>query len=134
MAQPRFASLVLAGFAMLGLTLASAGLFAVLSYAVAQRRHELSIRAALGADRGRLLAMVLREGLAVTLVGLGVGLAGAAGLSRLLAGLLFQVTPLDTLSFAAAPLLLLPAAAIASLAPAYRAASAHPAEVLRQDF
>jgi ABC-type lipoprotein release transport system permease subunit len=68
----------------------------------------------------------------VTLVGLGVGLAGAAGLSRLLAGLLFQVTPLDTLSFAAAPVLLLPAAAIASLAPAYRAASVYPADVLRQ--
>jgi predicted permease len=132
MAQPRFASLVVSGFAMLGLTLASAGLFAVLSHAVAQRRHELSIRAALGADRGRLLGMVLREGLAVALVGLGVGLAGAAGLSRLLAGLLFQVTPLDTLSFAAAPVLLLPAAAIASLAPAYRAASVYPADVLRQ--
>jgi ABC-type lipoprotein release transport system permease subunit len=62
-----------------------------------------------------------------------VGLAGAGVLSRLLTGLLFQVTPLDTLSFAAAPLFLLPAAAIASLAPAYRAASVHPAEVLRQD-
>lgn len=133
MAQPRFASLVLGAFALVGLALASAGLFAVLSYAVAQRRHELSIRAALGAGQARLMRMVLREGLGVTAIGLGLGLAGAAALSRLLSGLLFQVTPLDSLSFVAAPLLLMPAAVAASLVPAYRAGSVDPAVALRQE-
>ena len=133
MAQPRFASLVLGGFALLGATLASTGLFAVLSYAVGQRRRELSIRAALGAGRGQLLTMIVREGAGVTLVGLLLGLAGSTVLSRLLTGLLFQVTPLDPWSFAAAPLILLPAAIAASLAPAFRAASVDPARVLRQE-
>jgi putative ABC transport system permease protein len=133
MAQPRFAALVLGAFAALGITLASAGLLAVLSYAVARRRRELSIRAALGAGRGRLLRMVVGDGLAVTGLGLAIGLAGAAGLARLLGGLLFQVTPLDPLSFVAAPLILLPTAVAASLVPALRAATVDPARVLRQD-
>ena len=133
MAQPRFAALVLGAFAALGITLASAGLLAVLSYAVARRRRELSIRAALGAGPGRLLRMVIGDGLAVTGLGLAIGLAGAAGLSRLLSGLLFQVTPLDPLSFVAAPLILLPTAVAASLVPALRAATVDPARVLRQD-
>jgi putative ABC transport system permease protein len=133
MAQPRFAALVLGAFAVLGITLASAGLLAVLSYTVARRRQELSIRAALGAGRARLLRMVIRDGLIVTSLGLGIGLAGGAGLSRLLSGLLFEVAPLDPLSFVAAPLILLPTAVVASLIPALRAAAADPARVLRQE-
>jgi hypothetical protein len=131
MAQPRFATAVVGAFAGLGVTLAAVGLFAVLSYGVSQRRRELSVRAALGATRGRLLRLVIGHGLSVTCVGLAVGLAGAAALTRLLEGLLFQVQPLDALSFTAAPLVLLPTAALASLLPAMRAASADPARVLR---
>ncbi|HTM33843.1 MAG TPA: ABC transporter permease [Vicinamibacterales bacterium] len=133
MAQPRFAAMVLGAFAVLGVTLASAGLVAVLSYTVARRRRELSIRAALGAGRGRLLRMVVADGLIVTGLGLAFGLAAGAGLSRLLTSLLFKVTPLDPFSFAAAPLILLPVAVAASLAPAMRAAAVDPARVLRQD-
>jgi putative ABC transport system permease protein len=131
MAQPRFATTVVTAFAGLGVTLAGVGLFAVLSYGVSQRRRELSVRAALGASRGRLLRLVIGHGLAVTCAGLVVGLAGAAALTRLLEALLFQVQPLDPLSFIAAPLVLLPAAAFASLLPAMRAASVDPAGVLR---
>ena len=131
MAQPRFATTVVAAFAGLGVTLAALGLFAVLSYSVSQRRRELSVRAALGASRGRLLRLVIVHGLSVTCAGLVVGLAGAALLTRLLGALLFQVQPLDALSFTAAPLVLLAAAALASLLPALRAASVDPARVLR---
>jgi ABC-type antimicrobial peptide transport system permease subunit len=77
--------------------------------------------------------MVIRDGLIVTSLGLGIGLAGGAGLSRLLSGLLFEVAPLDPLSFVAAPLILLPTAVVASLIPALRAAAADPARVLRQE-
>jgi putative ABC transport system permease protein len=131
MAQPRFATTVVGGFAGLGVTLASVGLFAVLSYGVSQRRRELSMRAALGASRGRLLRMVVGHGLSVTCVGLVAGLGAAAVLTRLLEALLFQVKPLDALAFTAAPLVLLPAAILACVLPALRAASVDPAKVLR---
>lgn len=131
MAQPRFASRTIGAFALLALLLAAVGLFGTLSYAVAERRRELGIRAALGAGRGRLIALVIREGLIVTSVGIGLGLIGAAALTRFMQAALFGVTPLDPLSFAAGPLLLVPIAALACLGPALRAASADPAAVLR---
>jgi putative ABC transport system permease protein len=131
MAQPRFATLITAAFAAVGVVLASAGLLAVLSYAVAQRRRELSVRAALGAGRGRLLGMVVREALAITTAGILLGLLASAGLTSLLRSLLFQVSPLDPLSFSLAALVLLPSAVAASLLPAFRAAAADPAATLR---
>lgn len=131
MAQPRFATTVVTAFAALGVTLAGGGLFAVLSYSVSQRRRELSVRAALGASRGRLLRLVIGHGLLVTCAGVVVGLGIAAAASRMLEALLFQVQPLDALSFIGAPLILLPLAALASLLPAIRAASSDPARVLR---
>ena len=131
MAQPRFATTVVAAFAVLGVTLAGVGLFAVLSYGVGQRRRELSVRAALGASRGQLLRLVIAHGLLVTGAGAAVGLVSAAALTRLLGALLFDVQPLDALSFMGAPLVLLPLAALASLLPAIRASSANPAGVLR---
>jgi putative ABC transport system permease protein len=90
---------VVAAFAALGVTLAGVGLFAVLSYGVRQRRRELSVRAALGASGGHLLRLVIGHGLLVTSIGVTVGLMGAALLTRLLEALLFQVQPLDALSF-----------------------------------
>jgi predicted permease len=131
MAQPRFATTIVGAFAGLGVMLAGVGLFAVLSYGVSQRRRELSVRAALGASRGRLLRLVIGHGLRVTSVGAIAGLAAAAAASRFLQALLFQVQPLDLLSFACAPLVLLPFAAIASVVPAIRAAAVDPASVLR---
>ena len=133
MAQPRFATTVLALLAALGLVLASVGLFAVLSYTVSQRRREIGVRAALGAGRSRIVRLVLGQGVAVTVLGLVLGLLLSAGLTRLLGGLLFGVTPLDLLSFVLAPVVLLPAAILASLIPALRAATVDPAVVLRNE-
>jgi putative ABC transport system permease protein len=106
-------------------------LFGVLSYTVTQRRRELSVRAALGADRRNLLALVLREGLAVTAIGLCAGMGAALLLAQTIRGLLCGITPAGPLAYAAAPLVLLPIAAVACLLPARRAAGAEPALVLR---
>jgi putative ABC transport system permease protein len=131
--EPRFAMTVLVTFAALALTLASVGLYGVLSYGVSQRRRELGVRAALGASRGDLIRLVLRSGLAVTTIGLVLGMTAAAALTRLMQAALFGVTPLDPLSFVAAPLLLLPVALAACWLPASRAASIDPSDALRND-
>ena len=131
--QPRFATAVLSAFALLALALAAIGVYAVLSYAVTQRRRELGVRAALGATRGDLLRLVLRQGLALTFGGVLLGLAGAVALTRVMSELLFGVTPLDAMTFGLAPLPLLLAATAACLLPARRAARADPAEVLRSE-
>lgn len=132
-AQPRFAALVTSVFAALALLLAATGLYGVLTYSVSQRRREMGIRGALGATRAGLLGLVLREGLALTAAGLAIGLGAALGVTRLMASLLFGVTPLDAVSFAAAPLAMLGVAAAACLIPAYRAAAVEPAEALRSE-
>jgi predicted permease len=131
LAQPRFAAAALSAFALLALALAATGLYGVLSYEVSQRRREIGVRSALGAGPGRIVRMVVRQGLGVTAVGLVLGVAGAAGLTRLLGGLLFGVEPLDAIAFAAAPLLLLAVAGGACLLPARRAAAVDPCEALR---
>jgi hypothetical protein len=131
--QPRFAMAVLGTFAALALGLAAVGLYGVLSYGVSQRRRELGVRAALGAAKIDLIALVVREGLITTTAGLVAGLAAAAALTRLMQAVLFGVTPLDAVSFAAAPLVLLPVAACASLVPALRAARIDPAVALRSE-
>ena len=131
-AQPRFSTTVLAVFSVVALVLASLGLFGVLSYAVSQRRRELSLRAALGADRRRLMALVTREGLAITMCGLAAGTVAAAVLARALRGLLFGIAPLDPIAFAVAPVVLLPVAVLACLLPARRAAGSDPAALLRE--
>jgi predicted permease len=132
-AQPRFAALVTSVFAALALLLAATGLHGVLTYSVSQRRREMGIRGALGATRAGLLGLILREGLILTVAGLAIGLAASLGLTRLMASLLFGVTPFDAISFAAAPLALLGVAAAACLIPAYRAAAVDPAEALRSE-
>jgi len=131
--QPRFAAAVLAAFGGLALALAAVGLYSVLSYNVSQRRGELGVRAALGATRGDLVLLVLGQGLAHTTLGLALGLAGAAALTRLMARLLFGVTPLDAVTFGAAPPVLLAVSCAACLVPARRAAAADPAEALRSE-
>jgi predicted permease len=130
--QPRFAAGLLAVFAGVALILAAIGVYGVLSYSVSQRARELAIRAALGASRGSLITMVFAEGLAIAAAGGAAGLLVSALLTRLMAALLFGVTPLDPLSFALAPGALLPVAVLACLIPAAAAAKADPAAMLRK--
>jgi predicted permease len=130
-AQPRFATSVLGSFALVALILASVGLYGVLSYSVSQRRRELGVRAALGASRGSLIGLVLREGLTVSGAGAVLGLLAAAGAARVVQHALFGITPLDPLSFVVAPLILAPIAMAACVLPAIRAAAVSPAAALR---
>ena len=130
-AQPRFAAAVVSGFAMLAIALAGIGLYGALSYSVSQRRRELGVRAALGATPGALVRLVLREGVSVTLGGVGLGIVAASVLTRLMTTLLFGTSPLDALSFSLGPALLVVVGIATSLVPALRAASIDPARVLR---
>ena len=131
-ARPRFAAAVLGTFAGVSLLLATAGLYGAVSFAVARRRRELGVRSALGARRGALLGLLIRDGLRATGIGLALGLAAAALLAApLLRGVLFGVAPLDPLTFAAAPALLVGAALAACLPPGLRATAGDPARVLR---
>jgi len=130
-AQPRFAASVVSGFAGLAIVLSAIGLYGALSYTVSQRRRELGVRAALGATRGALVRLVLREGVSVTIAGVGLGIVAASVLTRLMTSLLFGTSPLDVFSFALGPTLLVIVGVAASLVPALRAASIDPARVLR---
>jgi len=129
--RPRFAAMVASLFAMLALALASAGLYSVLSYTVTLRRRELGVRVALGAKRADVVRMVMREGLALTIAGLAAGVVAAFGLTRLMTGLLFGITPLDLAAHAGAVAMLMTVAAGACLRPALRAAATDPAVALR---
>jgi putative ABC transport system permease protein len=102
-------------------------------YAVAQRRHEVGIRLALGAEPGALKWLFVRKGLILNCIGGIVGLALAAGLSRWISSLLFDVTPLDPLTYVAAGALIATAAIVASYVPARQAASVDPMETLRSE-
>ena len=129
--QPRLAAAVLMTFAGVALIFAAVGVYGVISYSVSQRTHELAVRSALGAERRRLLGMVMGEGLVIAAVGAAAGLAAAAALTRLMSAVLFGVDALDPLSFLSAPLTLLPVVALACLIPAARAARTNPSIVLR---
>jgi predicted permease len=120
-------------FALLALFLAAVGLYGVLSQLVAQRTREIGIRMALGASAGRVLGLVVGRGMALTGLAVALGLAGAAGLSRLLTSLLFGVRPLDPLTFAAAAAVLAAAALVACWLPARRAARMDPVVALAEE-
>jgi putative ABC transport system permease protein len=131
MARTSFALVMLAIAGSMALLLSVIGVYGVIAYTVAQRRHEVGIRMALGASEGVVKWMVLRHGLSVTGVGIAVGLAAATGLSRLLSSLLFGVTPLDPATYGATAAVLLIAAMVATYIPARRAASVDPMDTLR---
>lgn len=128
---PRAATLLMGGFSMLALLIATFGIHAIVAFAVERRTHELGIRAALGATGSRIVRMVLWESLATVSLGLAAGLVLAALLARGLESVLFGVPPVDLISFAGASVLLLGAACLAALLPARRAAGANPVDVLR---
>jgi putative ABC transport system permease protein len=131
--QQRMTMVFLLGFAALALVMAAVGVFGVTAYTVSQRTHELGVRMALGADRGTVLRLVLREELAVCAIGIGVGLAGALALSSVLETLLYGVAPRDPATLAAVSMLLVAVTALAGYLPARRATNIDPIAALRID-
>lgn len=129
--RPRFYAVLVGIFAAIAGTLAAIGLYAVLAYSVMQRTHEIGVRMALGARRGVVLAHVLRRGVLLTVVGVVIGLAGAAGLMRYLATMLYDLTPLDASTYATVALAFLGVAALACYVPARRATKVDPVVALR---
>ena len=130
-ASNRLRTTLLAVFAGLAVLLSAIGIYGVISYTVAQRTHELGVRAALGAPRGALLAMVLRNGMTLAGLGLVLGLAGALALTRLLATLLIGVGARDPLTLSASAAMLAAVALLACYVPARRAARLDPVAALR---
>ena len=123
LARPRLYAVLLGGFAGAAVVIAAVGLFAALSFSVAQRARELAIRAALGASRREIVRLVLRQGLSVTAGGIAAGMLASMWLTRVLSTQLYGVTPHDRLTFALVPLVLLAVGALACLLPARRAAN-----------
>ncbi len=132
-AERRFALVVFQAFALAALTLAAAGLYGMLSGSVAERTREIGVRAALGASPFRILALIVRQGMTPTVVGIGAGLVGAALTTRALTTMLFGTSPLDPATFLAVVALLLVVALVACAVPAWRAARVHPASPLRAE-
>ncbi|HLP06655.1 MAG TPA: ABC transporter permease, partial [Opitutaceae bacterium] len=128
-----FATKLLFALGGLALLLAAMGVYAVMAYAVNQRRGEFGVRMALGAAGGDVLRLVLRQGLALAAIGVAAGLVLATSASHLLAGLLYGVGPFDPVSFTAIPLLLTGVAVAASWLPAHRATKVDPNEALRAE-
>jgi putative ABC transport system permease protein len=133
LAQRRLTMFLLGIFALIAVVLASIGIYGVVSYSVAQRTHELGIRMALGAQGRDVLALVLRQGMRLALLGVALGLAGAFWLTRLLTDLLFGVRATDPLTFVAVALLLATVALVACYLPARRATKVDPLTALRHD-
>ncbi len=129
----RASMLVLLFFAATALALAALGLYGVMAHAVAQRTHEIGVRMALGAERARVLRMVVGEGVRLAGAGLAVGLLGSLILTRLLSSMLFGVSPTDPATLAAAALVLAATALLASLIPARRATRVDPMVALRYE-
>jgi putative ABC transport system permease protein len=129
--QPRLAMILLSVFAGTALLLAGMGTYGVIAYSVGQRTHEFGIRMALGAGRGEVLRLVVRQGLLLACIGVLLGLVAAAGATRLLGGLLFGVSPTDPITYAGVALLLIGVALVACLVPARRATLVDPISALR---
>jgi putative ABC transport system permease protein len=130
-AEPRFRTLLLTIFAVVSLALAALGLYGVVAFSVSQRRAELGLRIALGADPRQVLRLVLREGMTPVAIGIAAGLAGAAAIARVMATLLFDVDPFDPVTFGVVAASLAAVALAACYVPARRATRVDPAASLR---
>jgi putative ABC transport system permease protein len=131
--QPRLRTTLLAGFSILALVIAATGIYGVMSYLVIQRTREFGIRVAVGATKRDVLRLVLRRAAVLVVSGLCLGMLGAVALTRVIASLLYGVTPLDPLTFAAVPFLLSAVALSASSIPARRATRIDPMVALRHE-
>ena len=132
-APRKFNMLLLAIFASVALILAAIGLYGVMSYSVSWQTHEIGIRMALGANRGDVLGLVVRQGMKMALIGLALGLVGAFLVSRVLIGMLYGISPTDPLTFTGVSIVLLVVALLACLIPARRATRVDPIVALRAE-
>src|ERR1700691_5899686 len=133
LSQQRFTAGLFGGFAAIALLLAAVGIYGVMSFAVAQRTHEIGLRMALGAGQGRVLALILKEGMLLAGVGLTLGLLGAYGVGKVMHGLLYNVAVFDLAAFSAVAAVLLLAGLLACFIPAHRATLVDPMQALRQE-
>jgi predicted permease len=133
MARSSFTLVMLAVAGGMALLLGIVGIYGVISYSVSQRTREMGIRIALGAPQSALQGMVVRHGLLLAAVGVAIGLGSAAALTRILASMLFEISPVDPLTYSAVSVVLLAAAAIASYVPAHRASRVNPVVALRAE-
>jgi putative ABC transport system permease protein len=131
--QPRFRALLIGVFALLALALAAVGVFGLISYTVAQRTREIGIRVALGAAPRQVLVPMLREGVALALAGIGIGLVGAVLAARALSAFLFGVRASDPLTLGGVAVLMLAVATLASYIPSRRALRVDPVIALRAE-
>jgi predicted permease len=131
--RQRFYAILLGIFAAIAAVLSAVGIYGVLAYVVGQRKQEIGIRMALGAERGAVLGLILRRGIVLMTIGITLGLAGAAGLNRYLSRMLFDLTPLDPATYAAVAVLFAAVALAASYLPARRATQVDPVVALRSD-
>lgn len=129
--QPRLTMFLLGIFAIVALTLAAIGIYGVMAHAVVQRTHEIGIRMALGAQTLDVLKLIVRNGMILALLGVGIGLAGALAMTRVMASLLFEVAPTDAMTLASVSLGLLAVAFLACYVPARRASKVDPLVALR---
>lgn len=132
-AQPRFFMNMTAAFGLLALALATVGIYGVLSYTVSRKTKEMGLRMALGADRMEVLSMVVKQGLRLTVVGIGAGLTLAYAATRLMASILFGIDPQDLIAFTGAPFVLTLTALVACIVPALKATRIDPVKALRVD-
>jgi putative ABC transport system permease protein len=130
-AQPRFTAFLLGGLSATALLLALVGIYGIIAYTVTERTQEMGIRIALGADRGNIFGLVLRQAILTSGAGVALGLIAAFALTRLMSSLLYRVSVTDPLTFIAAPLLFVAIAALAGYLPALRATRVNPVIALR---